>query len=163
MGKIPDIPLFLCGAYDIAAEAHRHQTRSGGSPYIEHPIRVSKIAGDLFDKGSFHADVDMRTLVQAAAYLHDVAEDTSMTERDIVMRLSYLIPTVGEFDPQALLFAALWALNKRHHADYLAYLLAVRANPIALIVKTADLIDNTSDLKPGNMRDKYLLARHILS
>lgn len=60
-------------AYRIAEEAHKDQVRKSGEPYIIHPLCVGIILADL--------EMDKETI--AAGLLHDVVEDTIMTEREI--------------------------------------------------------------------------------
>ena len=60
-------------AYDIAYEAHKDQVRKSGEPYIIHPLCVAIILADL--------EMDKETLV--AGILHDVVEDTVMTNEQI--------------------------------------------------------------------------------
>ena len=56
-------------ALKLAAEAHAGQTRAGGEPYVVHVIETARILADLRCDGD----------VIAAALLHDVPEDTSIT------------------------------------------------------------------------------------
>ena len=60
-------------AFNTANEAHRDQTRKSGEPYIIHPLYVSIILADL--------ELDKETIV--AGLLHDVVEDTIMTDAEI--------------------------------------------------------------------------------
>ena len=60
-------------AYILAADAHKEQRRKSGEPYIIHPIGVASILAGL--------QMDEYTL--AAAFLHDVVEDTEYTYDDI--------------------------------------------------------------------------------
>ena len=60
-------------AYDFARKAHTNQKRASGEEYFIHPCTV---AGILIDLG-----LDAATV--AAAFLHDVIEDTSVSEGDI--------------------------------------------------------------------------------
>ena len=60
-------------AYQLAAEAHKQQTRKSGEPYIIHPLYVSIILADL--------EMDKETI--AAGLLHDVVEDTIYTKEQI--------------------------------------------------------------------------------
>ncbi len=62
----PEQVAFVRKAYELAAEAHKDQTRKSGEPYIIHPIGVVAILVGL--------QMDDKT--QAAAFLHDVVEDT---------------------------------------------------------------------------------------
>ncbi|MBC7232816.1 MAG: bifunctional (p)ppGpp synthetase/guanosine-3',5'-bis(diphosphate) 3'-pyrophosphohydrolase [Chloroflexi bacterium] len=60
-------------AYQVAARAHEGQTRLSGEPYVYHTLAVAEILADLH--------MDAATL--AAALLHDVPEDTSVTLEDL--------------------------------------------------------------------------------
>ncbi len=60
-------------AYSIAKNAHEGQVRKSGEPYIIHPLCVAIILADL--------ELDKETIV--AGILHDVVEDTVMTNEEI--------------------------------------------------------------------------------
>lgn len=60
-------------AYHLATKAHGNQCRKSGEPYIIHPLWVSIILADL--------EMDKETI--ASGILHDVVEDTEVTEEDI--------------------------------------------------------------------------------
>lgn len=60
-------------AFDIAYHAHEGQYRKSGEAYIIHPLWVATILADL--------ELDKETIV--AGILHDVVEDTVMTEEEI--------------------------------------------------------------------------------
>lgn len=60
-------------AYKTARAAHKDQVRKSGEPYIIHPLCVAIILADL--------EMDKETIV--AGLLHDVVEDTIMTDEEI--------------------------------------------------------------------------------
>jgi len=60
-------------AFDIAYHAHEGQYRKSGEAYIIHPLWVGIILADL--------ELDKETIV--AGILHDVVEDTVMTDEEI--------------------------------------------------------------------------------
>ena len=60
-------------AYHTAADAHKEQVRKSGEPYIIHPLCVAIILADL--------ELDKETI--AAGLLHDVVEDTIITDEEI--------------------------------------------------------------------------------
>jgi (p)ppGpp synthase/HD superfamily hydrolase len=102
-------------AIAIAHQAHSGQVDKAGQPYIEHPLRVMAAVDSLEAK--------------IVAVLHDVIEDTPLSLEDL-----------GIF-PTAVV-AAINALTKRPSEDYEAYLTRVMADPLALVVKIADMTDN---------------------
>lgn len=60
-------------AFDIAYHAHEGQCRKSGEPYIIHPLWVGIILADL--------ELDKETII--AGILHDVVEDTVLTDEEI--------------------------------------------------------------------------------
>ena len=60
-------------AYKLAYQAHDGQVRKSGEPYIIHPLCVATILAEL--------ELDKETII--AGLLHDVLEDTIMTEQEI--------------------------------------------------------------------------------
>ena len=63
-------------AFDIAYRAHAGQCRKSGEPYIIHPLWVGIILAEL--------ELDKETIV--AGILHDVVEDTVLTDEEIKER-----------------------------------------------------------------------------
>ncbi|MCR4342992.1 MAG: RelA/SpoT family protein [Patescibacteria group bacterium] len=60
-------------AYTFAKNVHNGQERFSGEPYFSHPFETAKILASL------HLD----TATIAAGLLHDIIEDTAVTEKDI--------------------------------------------------------------------------------
>lgn len=61
-------------AFDVAVDAHKDQRRKSGEAYIFHPIAVAKIVA---------SEIGLGPTSIAAALMHDVVEDTSITVEDI--------------------------------------------------------------------------------
>ncbi len=61
-------------AYLLAAKAHALQTRVSGEPYICHPLAVAMILAEM--------QMDADTI--AAALLHDIVEDTTVSRSELV-------------------------------------------------------------------------------
>ena len=69
-----DLSSLLCQATRLAAQAHDGAYRKGGrAPYLLHVMETAEIVGTMTE------DED----VLAAAVLHDVLEDTSVTEEEL--------------------------------------------------------------------------------
>lgn len=116
-------------AKDIATMAHAGQVRRDGvTPYIAHPARVAM-------RLRYHGDS-----VIAAAWLHDVLEDTTETPESLI--------AAGV--PSAVVSAVV-LLTKTPLVSYDDYIAAISKNTIASNVKVADILDNLSDA-PTNMQ-----------
>ena len=76
----------LLKAYHYAEEMHKNQKRASGEPYFTHPCAVAEILVDL----------GMDTPSVAAAFLHDVIEDTPATAEDIKKNFGDEILTLVE-------------------------------------------------------------------
>lgn len=61
-------------ALDLAIDAHKDQRRKSGEPYIYHPIAVAQIVA---------SEIGLGAVAIAAAFLHDVVEDTDYTIEDM--------------------------------------------------------------------------------
>src|SRR3989338_3181756 len=60
-------------AYDFAKKAHKSQKRLDGSPYITHTVEVATMLSELgLDEDAI-----------CAGLLHDVLEDTDVTQKDL--------------------------------------------------------------------------------
>ncbi|HEX8995789.1 MAG TPA: HD domain-containing protein [Ktedonobacterales bacterium] len=71
-------------AYVVAAAAHLGTKRQSGEAYIEHPLAVATLLAEL----ALDADGI------AAALLHDVVEDTSITKEDVEEQFGSLIANI---------------------------------------------------------------------
>lgn len=121
-------------ALRIATAAHAGQTDRGGEPYIMHCLRVAMQVDSQDEK--------------IVAVLHDVLEDTEIEPDDLVRE---------GIKPRQL--AALHAVTKRDAESYDLYLRRVADNPLARVVKMADLEDNL-DLTRLNYVSRADRQRH---
>jgi len=110
-------------ARQLAAAAHTGQYDKAGEPYIAHPARV---AADV----ELTAPAPMRDNAVAVAWLHDVVEDTDITLAEIRTRFGSIVAD------------AVGAITHRRHEPRAVYYRRVAANPLALLVKVADIVDN---------------------
>ncbi len=70
----PEDKKIIRKAFDVAVDAHKEQRRKSGEAYIFHPIAVAKIVA---------SEIGLGATAIAAALMHDVAEDTTITIADI--------------------------------------------------------------------------------
>ena len=83
---------FINKAYKHAYIAHAGVTRASGEPYITHPVAVAEILASM--------QLDHESI--AAALLHDVIEDTDVTEEEIAKEfnptVAYLVQGMTKLD-----------------------------------------------------------------
>ena len=118
-------------ALSIARQAHEGQLDKAGVDYIEHPIYVASQVDTEEEK--------------AVALLHDVIEDSPFTAEELL--LAGLPETV---------VTAVQILSKKKGQDYQTYLENVKSNPLARVVKLADLKHNSDLSRLSSVTDKDL-------
>lgn len=140
-------------ALQYATKAHAGQTRSGGDPYISHPVRVA----DHIRKYKQSHNLDA---LISAAYLHDTIEDTDTTQEVLHDLFGGLVASLVQeltSDPAQI--------KKMGKAQYLAHKMAAMSS-YALVIKLADRLDNVKDIttaKTPEWRIKYAKeTNHIL-
>ena len=116
-------------ALPIATEAHRGQFDKAGIDYIEHPIYVASQVDTEEEK--------------AVALLHDVIEDSPVSAEELLQ--AGLPETV---------VTAVQVLTKKKEQDYQTYLETVKKNPLARVVKLADLKHNSDLSRLSSITEK---------
>ena len=122
---------------EFAKAKHKGQKRIGGDDYITHPIAVSEIVKSQgFDEK-----------YQIAALFHDLLEDTDATEDEIL-----------KYGNQEIL-EAVKLLTKKKGYNMSEYISAIKCNPIAYVVKSADRLHNLQCAISTNeeFKRKYIL------
>ena len=104
-------------AIAFAAKQHAGQVDKANAPYILHPLRVMLNVPTIQHK--------------IVAVLHDILEDTETTIEDLY-----------QFGFQEHLIDAIVALTKKQGETRLEAAQRARQNPIARVVKLADINDN---------------------
>lgn len=131
---IDDIEEDYRDAAKYAAKAHSGQTRSGGKPYISHPVRVANIVKKY--KNSKKLDDLM-----SAAFLHDTIEDTDTDYEQLRKMFGDLVAgLVHELTSDKE------KIDKVGKADYLTQKM-IGMSSWGLVIKLADRLDNVSDIK----------------
>lgn len=132
-------------ALNISFNAHKEQVDKSGMPYVYHPYRIAEQMEDEYST--------------CVALLHDVIEDTNIT--------------LGDLEKEGFPQEVLEAIGLMTHDDdtpYFEYIKQIKSNPIATVVKLADLQDNSNferldkvEIKDLQRLEKYREAKRMLS
>tara|TARA_R110000851_G_scaffold145599_1_gene285130 strand:+ start:397 stop:858 length:462 start_codon:yes stop_codon:yes gene_type:complete len=120
-------------AKDLAIKMHEGMTDKYGNPYFEHLERVANRVRDMeYDMVDETSEIN---LYIAAAYLHDVIEDTDYLIGDIIDKFG---ETIAE---------AVKLLTRGEEETYADYVAGIKKSvylegKIARVVKMADLLDH---------------------
>ena len=129
--------VLILKSLEIAKKAHKGQyRRDGQTPYIEHPIVVA----DKFES----------PIMQSIALLHDVIEDSDITIEDLSRQ-----------DIPFVVINAVNMLTKRNDEKYLDYILRIKNNPFATLVKIEDIKHNYPTSHKSK-QERYDMALYIL-
>lgn len=145
-------------AYKIAFEAHKNQFRKSGEPYIIHPLNVAIILADL--------ELDKETII--AGILHDVVEDTVMTDEDLRREfgddVALLVDGVTKLEKIPLSSTGEQSDAKLEmQAENLRKMFLAMAKDIRVImIKLADRLHNMRTLKYKTPESQQRIAKETL-
>ncbi len=145
-------------AYHVAGEAHKNQTRKSGEPYIIHPLNVAIILAEL--------ELDKETII--AGLLHDVVEDTVMTDADLKHEfgedVALLVDGVTKLERIPLSSTISQSDEKLEmQAENLRKMFLAMAKDIRVImVKLADRLHNMRTLKYKSPESQQRIAKETL-
>jgi GTP pyrophosphokinase len=142
---------WLMRVYEMADRAHEGQRRASGESYIEHPLAVAGILADL--------EMDRQTI--AAALLHDVVEDTSLTTDQVAAEFGEEIATL--VDGVTKLTRIPYQSKEEAQVENLRKMFMAMAKDIrVIIIKLADRLHNMRTLGSLGASKQQAIARETL-
>ena len=123
-------------AYEYAVGNHGDQLRKSGEPYIIHPLNVAYILAEI--------GLDDATI--CAALLHDVVEDTKVTNENIIKEFGQEIAEMvaGVTKLSTMQFTT---VEEMQVEDYRKMFLAMGKDIRVILIKLADRLHNMRTLK----------------
>lgn len=131
----PEEKSWIEKAYEFAKTAHEGQKRASGEPYFNHVFSVAKILASL--------SMDSKTII--AGLLHDVIEDTKVTEEEVdktfgedVLFLVNGVTKLGKVKYRG---------EERHVESLRKFFVASAEDIRVIIIKLADRLHNVTTLQ----------------
>ena len=142
---------FVRKAYDVAAEAHASQRRKSGEPYIIHPLGVATILSQL--------QLDELTL--AAAFLHDVVEDTEISldslKESFGQKVADLVDGVTKLGKIEYI-----SKEEQQIENYRKMFLAMAKDIRVVMIKLADRLHNMRTMKFMPVHKQQSISRETM-
>ena len=142
---------FVHKAYDVAAKAHANQRRKSGEPYIIHPLGVATILAEL--------QMDETTL--AAAFLHDVVEDTETTLDQLKemfgVKVADLVDGVTKLGKIEYI-----SKEDQQIENYRKMFLAMAKDIRVIMIKLADRLHNMRTMKYMPVHKQQFISRETM-
>ena len=141
----------LRAAYVVAAQAHQGQVRRSGEPYLSHPLEVAGILADL--------KLDIVSV--ACGLLHDVVEDTNVTNADLERRFGRDVSRV--IDGLTKLSRVEFSSAEANQAENVRKMIIAMTNDTRVIlIKLADRLHNMRTLDVMREEKRQRIATETL-
>lgn len=148
--KKPNIDL-IKRAYYYAEKAHEGQKRATGEPYIIHPLNAACILADL----------RLDDITISAALLHDVVEDTEVTNLDLINNFG---PEIANLVDAVTKIKSLKNLSKEdYHAETIRKVILASIKDIRVIlIKLADRLHNMRTISVFREEKRKRISQDVL-
>ena len=156
----------ITNAYHFAEKAHDGQKRRSGEPYIIHPVAVAQILAEM--------GMDADSI--CAALLHDVVEDTPVTDEEIqkkfgatieqlvdgVTKLGQITTNKTHSNDDATKEERLMLMEQQQSENVRKMFLAMSRDIRVIIIKLADRVHNMRTLRFMPEEKRRFKARETL-
>ena len=140
-------------AYVYSAMAHRGQVRVSGEPYLVHPLEVARILAEM------HLD----EVAIAAGLLHDLLEDTFVTEDELEAQFGVQITSIVKALTKITTMEQSYAAREAAQAENVRRMLLASVEDVRVIlVKLADRLHNMRTLRVLPEANRRRIARETL-
>ncbi|MCH8328638.1 MAG: bifunctional (p)ppGpp synthetase/guanosine-3',5'-bis(diphosphate) 3'-pyrophosphohydrolase, partial [Candidatus Marinimicrobia bacterium] len=134
--KLEEAQIFLGEAYAVAESAHKGQKRKSGEPYFEHCAQVGLLLSE------WHMD----PVTIASGFLHDVVEDTAITQEQLQETFGAEVAQLVE-GVTKLSGIKFRSKAEQQAENYMKMLLSVAKDIRVILIKFADRLHNMRTLK----------------
>lgn len=141
--------MLISKAYDFALAAHSGQKRLSGDDYFEHVLTVAYILADMH--------MDSETI--AAAFLHDVLEDTKTNKEQLQREFGKAVTSIVEGVTKKIV---LKSTAEDRAENIRKILLATIKDSRVILVKLADRLHNMRTLKYLSQEQQREIAKETL-
>lgn len=147
-----DSNILIKKAYEISRNAHEGQYRKSGEPFIIHPLKVAIILAELC--------LDKETI--AAALLHDVIEDTSVSRNEIEELFGKEIVFLVDGVTKVEAIEKEYSKSELKKESFRKLILAMGKDVRVIIIKLADRLHNMRTLQFQNISKQKEIAEETL-
>jgi RelA/SpoT family (p)ppGpp synthetase len=138
-------------AFEFGFNAHRHDIRASGEPFFDHPYEVARIVAK---------EIPLDDVSVASALMHDVAEDTEYTIKDIREEFG---DTIADIVDGATKISDIFKSHDVTQAEsYRKMLLSMMNDIRVMLVKFADRLHNMRTLEYLAPDKQKRMARETL-
>ncbi len=123
-------------AFDFALDAHKGMRRKSGEPYVLHPLEVAHICVK---------DIGLKTTSIICAFLHDVAEDTNYTIKDIEVMFGKRVAKI--VDGLTKISGIFSQSDSLQAENFRKILLTLAEDVRVILIKLADRLHNMRTLE----------------
>jgi GTP diphosphokinase / guanosine-3',5'-bis(diphosphate) 3'-diphosphatase len=138
----------VADAYHFARDAHQHQLRASGEPYVTHPLAVAHILAEL----------GLDPVAVQAALLHDIPEDTEYSLTDVEERFGPEVARLVDGVTKLSKFSA--RSHEEQQAENIRKMFLAMAEDIRVVlIKLADRLHNMRTLAALPIEKQHRIAR----